>query len=149
MIGIDAKLKRLDGGVYDIQIGFNGDVETEDSFDTAILVSLLTERRANESEVLLSHLRRGWIGNEHTPGVDIGSKLWLFDQSRLTRTVMNQIEVEAANALQWLVDNDLAVAVSASVTSTVDSVTLVVNIQRDNSVTERRFFELWNATGRS
>ena len=31
MIGIDAKLKRLDGGVYDIQIGFNGDVETEDS----------------------------------------------------------------------------------------------------------------------
>ena len=112
MRGIDAVLRRLDGGVYDLKIGFDGDIETEDFFDTAILVSILSDKRANESEVLEARHRRGWIGDEsRDDGHLIGSKLWLFDQSRLTRTVMNSIEDEVKDSLQWFVEDGHAVAI--------------------------------------
>lgn len=147
MLGIDAVLQRLPNGAYDIQIGPDGDILTEDTFDTAIIVSLLTDARADESEVLESHQRRGWIGNEVTPDFEIGSKLWLFDQSKLTATVMNQVADAAQDGLQWFVDDDLLVAISTEVTVTVDSIRLVVNLQRENGMVDQRFFELWQKTG--
>ena len=147
--GIDAVLQELPGGLFDIKIGFDGDVEAEDTFDTAILVSLFTDARADESQVSESNRRRGWIGNEFTPEFEIGSLLWLFEQARLTRTVMNEIEDEARAALQWLVDDGRAVAITnVLVTSTVQGkLVLELTIERFTSVVERRFFELWNATG--
>lgn len=148
MRGIDAVLQELDGGIYDIQIGDDGDILTADSFDTYITVALLTDRRANESEVVESHRRRGWIGNEHTPGFEIGSKLWIFEQSRLTRTVMNEIEVAALDALQPMVDEGLAESVRGVELEMTDSgLRLGIEIQRSPSDVERRFFDLWQNTG--
>ena len=72
-VGIDACLEDLGNGAYDIQIASNGDILTQDFFDTYILVSLFSNRRANESEVLVPELRGGWIGNESTPGFEQGS----------------------------------------------------------------------------
>lgn len=150
MRGIDATLRSLGSGSYDIQIGPDGDVLTEDSLDTAILVSLLTDRRANQSEVPDPMKRRGWIGNELTPGQEIGSKLWLFDQARLSRTGLNEIEGAAIEALQWLVEDGIAVAISGAraTVSGTGSVFLEVTIERSQSVTDKRLFELWNNTGR-
>jgi len=149
MRGIDAVLQELPGGFFDIKIGFDGDVETEDAFDTAIKVSLFTDARADESQVSESNRRRGWIGNEFTPEFEIGSLLWLFEQARLTRTIMNEIEDEARTALQWLVDDGLAVAITnVSATSTAQGrLILELTIERTTSVVERRFFELWQNTG--
>lgn len=146
--GIDAVLQVLPGGLYDIQVGVDGDLLTEDSFDAAIIVSLLSDRRANEAEVLESHRRRGWIGNESTPDFEIGSKLWLFEQSRLTPAVQSSLADAAKEALQWLVDEGFADAiVEASVTRTTDQVTLEVVIERPNSQVEKRHFDLWQKTG--
>lgn len=148
MRGIDAILQKLDGGNYDIQIGFDGDILTGDSFDTFILVALLSDKRASSSEILESNRRRGWIGNEHTPGFEIGSKLWLYEQARLTRTIINEIQTEAVNALQSLVDEDIAVAVrGAEVLFDVEGTTLEVDIERSPSQVEKRYFDLWQNTG--
>lgn len=147
-IGIDAVLQELPGGVYDIKIGFDGDIETADSFDTFIIVALLSDKRADASEMLDPSRRRGWIGNEHTPGFELGSKLWLYDQARLTRTIINEIQTEAVNALQSLVDEDLAVAIrGAEIVLTDAGASLVVLIERSQSRVEKRFFELWQNTG--
>lgn len=147
--GIDAVLQELDGGLFDLKIGFDGDIETDDFFDTAIQVSLFSDKRANESEVLESRKRRGWIGNEvRDDGFEVGSKLWLFEQSRLTRTVMNQVEDAARESLQWLVDDDFAVAIrTTQLTMTTTSITLEVTIERTTSQVEKFFFELWDRTG--
>lgn len=148
MRGIDAVLQELDGGIYDLKVGFDGDIETADSFDTYILVALLSDKRADASEILDSARRRGWIGNEQTPGFELGSKLWLFEQSRLTRTVINEIQTEAVNALQSLVDEDLAVAIRGVELDLTDGgATLVVEIERSPSRVEKRFFDLWQNTG--
>ncbi len=148
MRGIDATLFPIDGGLYDIGIQFDGDIETKDSFDTFILVALLTDARADASEMGPSHRRRGWIGNEHTPDFEIGSKLWLYEQARLTRTTMNEIETETVRALQSLVDDDLADAIlGADLLVTTTGINLTVEIQRDPSEVEKRHFELWQQTG--
>ncbi len=148
MRGIDATLFPINGGLYDIGIQFDGDIETKDSFDTFILVALLTDARADASEMGPSHRRRGWIGNEHTPGFEIGSKLWLYEQARLTRTVMNEIETETVRALQSLVDDDLADAIlGADLLVTTSGINLTIEIQRDPSEVEKRHFDLWNNTG--
>lgn len=147
MRGIDAVLVPF-RETFDIQIAADGDIDTEDSFDTAITIALLTDRRADPSEVLLSERRRGWIGNEHTPGFEIGSKLWLFEMARLTATVVAEFEAEVVQALSTLVDEGLAEAIrSADLEVTTNGVRLTVSIQRDHSRAEKRYFKFWDKTG--
>lgn len=149
MRGIDATLRELAGGLYDVEIGFDGDLRTGDQFDSAILVSLFVDARADESDVAQPHRRRGWIGNEATPGFEMGSTLWVpLEQSRLTRTTLNQIEDAAREALSWLVEDGYAEAIS-NVSARVVSgrATLEVTIERSPSEVERRFFVLWDNTG--
>lgn len=148
MRGIDAVLNELPGGIWDIQIGFDGDIETADSFDTYIIVALFTDARADESEVAQPERRRGWAGNEHTPGFEQGGKFWLFEQSRLTRATMNDAEAAAVDALQSLVDEGLAVSVrGARVTRTADAATLEIDIERARDQVAKRYFDLWQNTG--
>jgi phage gp46-like protein len=140
-VGIDACLEEIDGGLYDIQLDSAGDILSGDFFDTAILVSLFAERRANESEVLESEHRRGWIGNESTPGFEIGSKLWLFEQSRLTSTTINGVSSAARQALEWLIDDEFAESIDAVDARIIDGgLGLDVTTRRPNSCVERRFF---------
>lgn len=133
--------------LYDISLDADGDILTDDFFDTSLLMSLLGEKRADSSEVVEPQLRRGWIGNEDKD-FENGSKLWLFEQARVTRSNLNRIEDEARKALQWLVDDGFAVSVD-EVTATVKNgrVTLEIVIRRSRSQVDRRFFDLWQNTG--
>ena len=133
--------------LYDIDIASNGDIETADFLDTAILYSLFGERRASSFEVSDARYRRGWIGNEGNE-FENGSKLWLYSQSRITRTILAHIEDEAAKSLEWLVSDGLAVAIS-NVSASVSSGRVLLNltIERSADKVERRYYELWNNTG--
>lgn len=133
--------------LYDISIDAEGDIVTDDFFDTSLLYSIFGERRADSSEVAEPQLRRGWIGNEGKT-FENGSKLWLYEQARLTRTNLNRIEDEARKSLQWLTDEGFVVSID-QVTATVKNgkVGLNIVISRSASLVERRFFELWQNTG--
>ena len=149
MRGIDAVLVPLNGDLSDLSIAPDGDIATEDAFDTFITVALMTDQRADPSEMGPSERRRGWIGNEHTAGFEMGSKLWiLVDQPRLTGRVINEIQAEAVRALQSLVDEGFAEAIrGAEVVLSGTGASLVVLIERDPSQVEKRFFQLWENTG--
>lgn len=139
---IDTPLTR-----YDLTLDDDGDILTDDFFDTSLIVSLFVNRRASESEVLLPEKRSGWIGNEFTPGFEIGSKLWEFEQARLTLETINDMVSVVEEGLQWLIDDDLAVSVAASVTPSNGKVLLTVIITRTNSKVEKRLFDLWDNSG--
>lgn len=144
---VDAVVEKNDDGVYDFVLDAVGDIETKDFFDTSIIMSLFCERRASESEVPASHLRRGWIGND--PDFEIGSKLWLFDQARLNLNTINGIRSAIKSGLQWMVEDDIAIDVTVVVTlSGTSTVTTTVTITRPNSKVERRYYELWENTGK-
>ncbi len=137
-----------DTGLYDFNIDENGDIETDDFFDTSILYSLFGEKRASQDEVVDAQRRRGWIGN----GEDFenGSKIWLLRQARLTRETLNRIEDEAKKSLQWLVDDDFAVSIDEAVaTVSKGRVLLTITIRRSRDVIIRKSFELWQNTGKS
>jgi len=143
---LDALIEQNAAGVYDIQFDENGDILTEDFFDTAIKYSLFGEQRASALEVLEPQLRRGWIGNE---GKDYenGSKLWLFEQARITRSNLNKIENEAVNRLQWLIDDGFAVQVNAAATLSANNVLLEITTEVSRSKVEKRYYVLWKNTG--
>lgn len=142
-MGIDVELT----SDYDIQIGADGDIVTKDFFDTAILMSIFCERRADASEVPESHRRRGWIGNESTPGFEIGSKLWLYEQERVTRSIFNLMAQEAFNASEWLIDDGFVISLSTNVTLNNGSVELKVQYKRSGAKVETKNYTLWENTG--
>jgi len=140
-MGADALL--YEAAQYDFALDANGDIATADQLDTALLMSLFCERRAAPSEMPHPELRRGWIGNEATPGFEIGSKLWLYEQARVTRTTLNGIQTEALNAMSWLVEDGLAKKVEASVSTTE----LTIDLYRPNSEVVSTYYPLWEGTG--
>ena len=144
----DAILSKNSSGIYDFSLDGTGDIATEDFFDTAILMSLFCERRASSSEMPVSHYRRGWIGNESTKGFEIGSKVWLFEQSRLTRKTLNGINSVVREGLQWMIDENIAleIAVSSELGEN-NTIAVEITITRPSSKVEKRYFELWENTG--
>lgn len=147
MTGIDAVLRKTNG-FFDLSIDDDGDIETADSFDTAILYSIFGERRASGDEVVEPTQRRGWIGNG--PTFENGSKIWLLSQARVTRDTLNRLQDEAGKALEWMVEDGLAVSIGNIVaTLSGDRVILDVIIFRTRDKVFRRSYELWEATGRA
>ncbi len=132
--------------LHDFQLDANGDIDTEDFFDTSLLYSIFGERRADPDEMTDARRRRGWIGNG--PDFENGSKIWLLSQARLTRSNLNRLEDEASKALQWLVDDGLAVSIDqVNATLSGGRVLLDITIRRSRDKVIRRAFELWEKTG--
>lgn len=135
-------------GYWDFDWTDTGDISTEQSLDTAILMSILEEVRATAAELPKSNKRRGWIGNETTPGFEQGSKTWLFEQERITGTVLAELGVVVRNGLQWLIDDEIAVNVVVETPIFKNgSIVVPVNLFRDQSEVDRKLFEIWNNTG--
>ena len=111
--------------LYYFSLDENGDIKTDDFFDTSLLYSLFGERRASPDEVVEPQLRRGWIGN--SDDFENGSKIWLLSQARLTRDTLNRLQDEAEKALQWLVDDGLAVSID-QVVATVSGGRVLLDI---------------------
>lgn len=91
----------------------SNDLVSGDDIETAVLISLFSDRLANEDDVTDDGDRRGWWGDT---GEDVllGSRLWLLNRSPLTREVARKAEVCAEEALAWLVSDGVLSAVSAS-----------------------------------
>lgn len=144
----DAVLVKLDQrSPYDFTIASNGDINTDNFFDSSILVSLFTDKRALPAEMPVSELRRGWIGDEsNQDGFEGGSKIWLYEQAPLTRDTLNGIATEAFNSLVWLTNDELAINLNAQADLIDGVVTITITIARPNSKIEKRFYTLWENT---
>ncbi|MCW8930008.1 MAG: phage GP46 family protein [Gammaproteobacteria bacterium] len=141
----DIKLIQTDN-VYDIVFDDNGDIANGDFLDSILIYALFGEKRASESEVPIASMRRGWIGNEGKT-FENGSKLWLFEQSNITRAVLNDIQSTALDALTYLIDDGYAVDIEASAVLQNNQVVLNILIYITQSKVETRFFVLWQNTG--
>ena len=132
---------------FDLQIGADGDIVTADFFDTSIFMSIFCERRASPSEVPESYRRRGWIGNESTPGFEIGSKLWLYYQARASRSILAGVESVIRAGLQWMVDDKIAESIEVDAELSGGQIAVEILTKRPSSKVERRYYQLWENTG--
>ncbi len=136
-------------GLYDLVIDEdNSDFASAEGFETAIPVSLFTDGRAPSSLVQNSQNRRGWVGNivDIDINFSLGSLLWTLDQSRLIQTVLNRIEIEAYNALTWMLNDSIAtgINVTADITN-YTTVEILIDIIGSDNVTQR-YITLWRST---
>lgn len=105
----------------DIETGFISDV-FEDALRSAIIVSLLTDRRANVDDVIpdapasnqsISPDRRGWAGDAlaEVAGERVGSRLWLLSRKKQTEETRRLAIEYCQEALKWLIDDKIATSV--------------------------------------
>lgn len=93
------------------------DLRSGADLETAVLISLFTDRRADPDDVIPdgSGDPRGWWGDlgEDRP---IGSKLWLLERAKQTEPVRLRAKDYVDQALAWLVQDGIAAAVETQVT---------------------------------
>lgn len=90
----------------------HGELANGDDFQTAVIISLFTDRVARADDPYEDNDRRGWWGDS-TEQNQLGSRLWLIRREKLTREVARRSEEYAREALKWLVDDGVVMAVEA------------------------------------
>ena len=139
----------LENGSFDLVIE-NGDFKNEEGFDTAIWVSLFTDARASESQVLVPENRRGWLGNlvSEIEERQLGGLLWLSEQRRLIQETLNEVVDYARKSLNWFVDDGIAqkIEVTGSIVPR-SGIALEIIITASDGITVNHYVPLWEVTG--
>ena len=80
-----------------------GDLVNGDDLQTAVIISLFTDRLANADDAHEGD-RRGWWGDIDSD-YRIGARFWLLSREKLTPAVALKAEDYAKEALFWLVED--------------------------------------------
>ena len=88
-----------------------GDLQQGNDLETAIYISLFTDRLARDDDQIDGTDRRGWWADT---GADypIGSRLWLLRRQKLTTAVAGKAEDHCREALQWLLDDSVVSSIT-------------------------------------
>lgn len=121
-----------------------GDLATDRDLETAVLISLFTDRRASDDDVVPDGTddRRGcWM--DALSEIPLGSRIWLLNREKIIPSTVAALKEYIEEALQWLLDQHIARAVT--VTCTPDSrkhqITAAIDIARNGQ--NRRYQYVW------
>lgn len=118
----------------------------EQAWRRAVVISLLTWRRAEDGDQLDDDQRYGWWGDTF-PTVErdrIGSRLWQLRRRTLTDDTVRDAEAFARESLAWLDDDDRVAAVTVAASREVTRLNLLVVLSmRDGSVIDVQLDTLW------
>jgi phage gp46-like protein len=125
------------------------DVTTDEGLRTAVLLSLFTDRRAEDGDPLPDggDDRRGWWADAlNADGDRMGMRLWLRDRGKALPDVASDVQRDAPEALRWLVEDGVAQSVDVSADVRGGILLITVNITRPGrDVVTFRFDYVWNA----
>lgn len=98
----------------------DGDLLNEDGLETAAIISLFTDRRANDDDILPfeADSKRGWWGDLAAPEIEgdqIGSKLWLLMREKTTERTLERARQYIQNALAWMIEDGIAASIGIDV----------------------------------
>jgi phage gp46-like protein len=140
----------LKDNCFDLELE-NGDLKADNGLETAVSISLFSDRRVSVEELPdLEKSRRGFWGDSY-PSVDqdlTGSRLWTLARSKRTIETLRRAEDYAREALAWLIED--GVAETIEVVATFGNTTVAgdwkldISISRPNG-TESRFQVVWDA----
>ncbi len=115
--------------------------------ETAVILSLFTDRRAHGDDILPSgDDRRGWWADAHADveGDRWGSRLWLLARSKQMPDVLRRAEEYAREALQWLIEDRVMQSVQCRAEIVRTGVLgLTVVMTRGNNLAVRYRFEIF------
>jgi phage gp46-like protein len=113
----DAAMVMTENGGALLLSGF--DLERDDGLQTAVIISLFTDRRASpeqiQAELPQNDLRGYWgdIANA-TPSDQTGSLLWLLAREKQLPQILGRAQQYCREALAWMVDDLVATRVEVT-----------------------------------
>ena len=128
-----------------------GKLATADGMRTAIWISLFTDARARVDDPLPEPGadRRGWWGDSEArdDGEQTGSRLWLLARSKIVPATLTRAREYAAEALAWLVEDQIASSVDIEVEAQrPDRLAIGVTIVRPTGPDRQRYDFVWTAS---
>ena len=92
------------GYYYDFSVDEFGAVASDAEIKTAVLISIFSDRRANEGDEVLDGDYKGWWADTYNE-TKIGSRLWTLKRRKATPQVLRLAKEIIQECLQWLVDD--------------------------------------------
>lgn len=130
----------------DLQIE-NRDLATDDGLQSAVLISLFTDRRRPETRESDSRDPRGYWAGRLDPDdpEQWGSHLWLLEGEPINNTLLQRAEQYCAAALEWMKTDGVAREISVSVTQVaIEDIRIDISIFRPQTDEPHRYSYLWN-----
>ncbi len=111
------------------------DLASDRGLETAVILSLFTDRRAESDDVPPSgddRDRRGWWADEfaEVAGDRIGSRLWLLDRSKRTNDVKLRATESIREALAWMLEDRVVSGIDVEVETVDNALVFAVGLQR-------------------
>ena len=113
----DAAMVMTENGGELVLSGF--DLERDDGLETAVIISLFTDRRASPEQIpveLPQDDLRGYWGDiaNATPSDQTGSLLWLLAREKQLPQVLGRAQQYCREALAWMVEDLVATRVEVT-----------------------------------
>ena len=124
------------------------DLQNGNDLETAILISLFTDREANPDDVIPDGTKdpRGWVGDLEQQ-YKIGSRIWLLARAKQSPETLRLASDYIAESLQWLIDD--GVVARFDITAEWSAPSLlgagVVAYQNNGSSIPMNFSWVWKA----
>lgn len=117
-----------------------------DELARSVMISLFSWARAHDDDEVEGRRRYGFWGDTYgDPGERTGSRLWLLRRQKVTATAIERAREYAQEALEWLIQDGVADAVSVTAErDSLDRVVLGVTITRDGRSRTLRFSDVWS-----
>lgn len=134
---------RDEKGYYDLDITTNGDLKVDNSWDTGLNLALLTDGRADKSEVTRPEKQRGTIVDLFTTKQN-GSKLWLLEQARNDNGAVNRAIDYCKNALKYFIDEDFVKTIYVNGQRTSKGIVLYIEVFGKDGEVDKYRYDAWN-----
>lgn len=137
----------LEDGAGTLEVRQN-DLDRDAGLETALLVSLFTDRRATLEQVRAAGMDesdlRGWWGDEGEEE-PIGSHVWLLGRAKVTPETMTQFREYALQAWEWLIQDGAAEAIDAVVErADLEAIRITVTVKRPRAAENVNFRWYYN-----
>jgi phage gp46-like protein len=131
------------------------DVELEDGLIglfggllSALLISIFTDRQANESDPVPDGTsdRRGWWGDDYGGDGPIGSRIWLVEGEKMIPGSLRRVRTYLDEATKWFVEDGIAAEIRIEVMmARVDALGAKIAVLSPDEIAPR-WSQLWIET---
>ena len=138
--------KTGDGDLWNL----DGDLAVDRGLTTAVVLSLFTDRRAEDDDKPPSgdpRDRRGWWADQFASvaGDRFGSRLWLLDRSKRTNEVTLRAKEYVLEALAWMREDKVVASLDVTVEATGNALLISIGLQRPGrDAVSLQFARAWN-----
>lgn len=133
-------------GLWEPSLAYT-DADHVDGFETAILVSLFTNARADESERSDPLLRGGWWGNQlNSSGFELGSRNWLFEREKITNNTTKAFKRYSERSLKWILESNAIQSMTIAIRPNIKIQTYIIVIFMAGRITQYNYSYDWGLT---